>query len=518
MNKKNLLKWIIITGVVILMGLSLGTIGYMYTEVNTFKNVFANNVYIGDLAIGGLTKEEAQTKLEQNITDRMSTQALIFTKGNTSIEIPFKDLGITYNINETIDSAFEIGHNEGFFKKYQISKNGVAEIQQFQLTKTIDEEKIRVQLESSAKHFYVEPVNATLERQNRQFIVTKEKNGETLDIDATMEKVLDVLADTTHLEEPKIHVEVVIQTVVPEYTEESLQDAQTLLASFSTSYDNSSFNRNENLKVAAQKITRMLLPDEIFYLSNQLEPFTEAAGYKDAGTIVGGKIVDSLGGGICQVSSTLYNAILLTDIEVVKRQNHSLAVGYVPLGRDATYSTGLIDFQFKNNTGHPLFIEGYCENNKVIVNIYGHKSFKSEYDIKFESRVTEVIPAPATKYEEDPTLAKGKEIVEVTALDGKRVNLYKLYYKNGALEKKVLVNNSYYRPRAAVIRRSPKATTPVETPNATATNTPSTNHTTGEPEPTSTPLSETPSPSLTPPLSESNPTDTTNNDFLIIQE
>lgn len=521
MNKKNLLKWITITGIVILMGLSLGTIGYMYTEVNTFENVFANNLYIEDLAIGGLTKEEARAKLEQNITDIMSTQSLVFTKGNTSVEIPFKDLGITYNINETIDLAFEIGRNEGFFKKYQISKNGVDEIQKFQLTKTIDEEKIRAQLETSAKHFYIEPINATLERQNRQFMVTKEKNGEALDIDATMEKVLNILADTAHLEEPKINVEVVVQTVVPECTEESLQDVQTLLASFSTSYDNSSFNRNENLKVAAKKITRMLLPDEIFYLSNQLEPFTEAAGYKDAGTIVGGKIIDSLGGGICQVSSTLYNAILLTDIEVVKRQNHSLAVSYVPLGRDATYSTGLIDFQFKNNTGYPLFIEGYCENNQVIVNIYGHKSFKSEYDIKFESKVTEVIPAPATKYEEDSSLAEGKEVVEVTALDGKRVNLYKLYYKNGALEKKVLVNNSYYRPRAAVIRRGPKASTPVATPSdqPKAAHTPSKNNTTNEPEHTSTPTppSETPSPSLTPPPLDSNQADTTN-DFLIIQE
>ena len=129
-----------------------------------------------------------------------------------------------------------------------------------------------------------------------------------------------------------------------------------------------------------------------------------------------------------------------------------------PLGRDATYATGVIDFKFKNNTGYPLLIEGYCENNNVYINIYGHKDARSEYEIKFESVVTEVIPAPASKYEDDPTLEKGKEVVEVKALDGKRVKLYRLYYKNGVLDRKELVDTSYYKPRAAIIKRGTKET------------------------------------------------------------
>ena len=269
-----------------------------------------------------------------------------------------------------------------------------------------------------------------------------------------------------------------MQEIIPEFTEASLKDVQTLVSSFSTSYNNASANRNENLKVASEKINCMLLPGEVFYLSNQLEPFTEEEGYRNAGTIVNGKIEDSLGGGICQVSSTLYNAILLTDLEIVMRQNHSLTVSYVPLGRDATYNTGTIDFKFKNNSGYPIFIEGYCENNQVVTNIYGHKSLKSEYDIKFESEVTEVIPAPATKYVDDATLDEGKEVVDVTAIDGKRVNLYKLYYKNGVLERRVLVNSSYYRARAAVIKRGTKKK--IATDTAETIDTPTINNSNGD--------------------------------------
>lgn len=477
MNNKKRLKWIISIGVIILIGLSLGTIGYMYTQVSEFGNRFAENVYIEDLAVGGLTKEEAKVKLEQMISDRISKQSLIFKNEKTSVEVPFSQLGMTHNVDEIIEHAFAVGREGSFFKQYEIAKNGLEAKQNFELEHSINEGKLQEALENCADEFYVAPINATLTRKNRQFITTKEVNGIALNISATKEKAFNLLSEMNDLEAHRVEVEVVMEEVLPEYTEASFEKVQTLVASFSTSYNNSSMNRNENIKVAAKKINRMLLPDEIFYLSNQLEPFTEEQGYKNAGTIVNGKIEDSLGGGICQVSSTLYNAILLTDLEIVSRQNHSLAVSYVPLGRDATYNTGTIDFKFKNNSGYPIFIEAYCENNQVITNIYGHESLKSDYDIKFESEITEVIPAPATKYEDDPTLDEGKEVVETTAIDGKRVNLYKLYYKDGVLKKRVLVNSSYYRARAAVIKRGTKKAVSSET--SQSVDQPNTNNTNG---------------------------------------
>lgn len=480
MQNKKLLRWGVVIGVIILISLSLGTIGFMYTKVNAFKEVFADNVYIEDLAVGGLTKVEAKAKLEQNISDEISNHKVVFTNGDASKEIPFNDLGITYNIDETIDEAFKIGHEEGFFKQYHIANSGMEESQNFDLVQSIDESKLDAQLNKCSEVFYVAPINATLKRVNRKFVTTKEVNGASLDKEATKEKLLQTLNDIKDIEDGKITIDVVTQPILAECTVDSLADVQTLVSSFSTSYNNSDLNRNENLKVAAEKITRMVLPDEVFYLSNQLEPFTEEEGYKNAGTIVNGKIEDSLGGGICQVASTLYNAVLLTELEIVSRQNHSLAVSYVPLGRDATYNTGTIDFEFKNNSGHPIFIEGYCENNEVVVNIYGHKNLKSNYTIKFESVVTEQIPAPETKYEDDPTLDEGKEVVEVRALDGKRVSLYKLYYQGDELVNKVLVNTSYYRPRAAVIKRGVKkevteaitSPTPTITPSASPTQIP----------------------------------------------
>ena len=524
MSNKKLLKWSIIGGVIILIGLSLGTIGVMYTKIKAFDTVFAQNVYIEDLAVGGLTKEEAKAKLEQNISDELSKQQLVFTNGTVSKEVPLSDLGMTYNIDEIIDMAFKVGHDDSFFEQYNIAQNGVEEAQYFNLQRSINETEITKQLETCSELFYVAPVNATLNRVNRKFVTTKEVNGATLDVAATAQKVLQTFNELPDELPDKTTIDVVTEVVLPECTEAELAKAQTLLSSFSTSYNNADANRNTNLKVAADKICRTVLPDEIFYLSNQLEPFTEAAGYKNAGTIVNGKIQDSLGGGICQVASTLYNAVLLTELEVVYRQNHSLAVSYVPLGRDATYNTGTIDFKFKNNSKYPIYIEGYCENNNVIVNIYGHQSLKSDYTIKFESVTTEVIPAPATKYEDDATLAQGKEIVEVRALEGKRVSLYKLYYQGSRLVDKVLVNTSYYRPRAAVIKRGTKmestetmatpSTSPSPSPGTPEATAPTTNNTgnesTSTPTPEQTPVVEVvPTPEATIP--------TTGNSFAVQQ-
>lgn len=468
MKHQKSLKWGIGIGIVIVLAIALSIVGYMYTKISAFNHVFADNVYIEDLAVGGLTKEEAKSKLEQLISEKIGQQTLVLTHGEVSREIPLNMLEMTYNIDESIDEAFKVGHEENFIKKYQFATKGSTEKQTFVLERVLDDTKIEEILNGIADQFSKEPVNATLNRVNRQFVITPSISGEALNVSATKEKVLEALNAAENEKASVITVEVVLDEIPAEYTEEDLKDSQTLVASFSTSFNNASPNRNANLAVACDKITRTILPNEIFKLSDQLEPFTTEAGYRNAGVIVNGKVEDGIGGGVCQVASTLYNAVLMTELEIVMRQNHSLSVSYVPLGRDATYSTGSIDFQFKNNSDHAIYIEGYCENNQVIINIYGYKTLKSPYDIKFESELIETIPAPATTYKDDASLEEGQEETETTAIDGKRVKLYKLYYQNGKLVNKVLVNTSYYRPRGAVIKRgTKKVEVPEEKPEAT---------------------------------------------------
>ena len=310
-----------------------------------------------------------------------------------------------------------------------------------------NQESIHKILENNAKKFYKEPQNATIKRVNKQFVVTEEVNGQELDQVATLENIV------TFLENNKSgKVEAAIKIMEPTYTAESFKDIQNLVSSFYTTYNNADPNRNINLKVGSEKINTTLLPGETFAFSKFIEPITYEGGYRASKVIVNGLLEEGIGGGICQVASTLYNALLMTDLDITMRRNHSLSVAYVPLGRDATYATNAIDFQFKNNTQYPLFIESYCENNKLYVNLYGHSDLKPKHTIKFDSVTTESIQPPPTKYVDDPTLFEGQKVEEVKALYGKKVKLYKLYYDGDVLVKKELVNDSYYKPRASVVK------------------------------------------------------------------
>ncbi|WP_069997687.1 VanW family protein [Cellulosilyticum sp. I15G10I2] len=455
-------KWTMLIVIVIISGLSIGAITYIYTKVSEFDKVFAERVLINETNISGLTRMEAYQKIQDSLNKQTENKNLVIYKGDISYKIPFSNLGSEYNMEEVLDQAYAVGHQGNLFEKYRYMKNPPQKDTVFDLKHIYDKEKIHQTVEAYSSKFHIAPIDATIERKDRQFIVTPELEGQELDLVATVEKIFTVLDSEP---EADIKIEAEVNKIPAKYTSESFKDIQSIVASFTTSFNNADANRNTNLAVAAHKINTMLLPGEVFSLAKQLEPINYNSGYRASKVIVNGRLEDGIGGGICQIASTLYNSLLLTNLDITMRQNHSLPVAYVPLGRDATYATNAIDFKFKNTTDYPLFIESYCENNKVYVNLFAHPSVKSEYEIKFDSVTTEVINPPAPKYIEDPELAQGTKVEELKALSGKKVKLYKLYYKENTLVKKELVNNSYYRPRGATIRVGTRIDTPVFNPD-----------------------------------------------------
>lgn len=463
-KKKNSVKWVLITGLTLAMGIGIGTMIYIYTTVNNFDLVFAKGVSIQNITVGGLTKEEAKTKLSKDLGDAIAKKSITLKKDDTKkCTIPLKELGVTYDFTDTLEKAFKKGHEGNLFERFQVATDGLGKAVNFELTYSYDNLKIEEGLNPYKEVFLIPAIDATIERKNKQFIITPEQLGEEMAIQETA-VVLSENLEANTIEEP---LTVILKAINPKYTAAQLQMVQMPISSFYTSYDNGDQYRNANLKVAAKNINEVLKPGETFSLGEHLEPITYDAGYRPSKVIVNGKLEDGIGGGVCQIASTLYNAVLLSNLEITVRQNHSLPVAYVPLGRDATYATDSIDFRFKNNSKYPVFIESYCENNKVYVNIFGHESVKPTFDeIKFQSDTVETIPPPATQYIKDPHLLEGKKVQDTSPLYGKKVKLYKLYYNNGKLVNKEYIDQSYYRPRAEVIKvgTKPAAVPPLATP------------------------------------------------------
>ena len=257
------------------------------------------------------------------------------------------------------------------------------------------------------------------------------------------------------LEENKLSAEsytIPAKITFPEITSAQLEAEylDTVIGSYSTDYSTSSANRKSNIHLASSKINGITLnPGDVFSFNNVVGPRTSATGYKIAHVYSGGKVVDGIGGGICQVSSTLYNAAVLADLEIVYRINHSMPVSYTPLGRDATVSYGSIDFKIKNNKESPIKFEVIGDGNTLTVNVYGRGKYKK--DISVEAVITGYIPYGTVEIKDD-TMYEGESKVEESGSNGTRVETYKVIKENGEVVSRKLLAKSSYTPISREIR------------------------------------------------------------------
>lgn len=227
-------------------------------------------------------------------------------------------------------------------------------------------------------------------------------------------------------------VEIKKNEIQPKITREENEKATSLIGTYYTTFSGNDYGRNRNLRVGCANINGTeLAPGEIFSMNEGLGPQTYENGYRDAAVIVDGKIEDGLAGGVCQITSTLYNAVILAELKIVERSNHSLAVSYVPLGQDAAVAGDYKDLKFQNDTDYPVYIEAYISGNKLITNVYGHEIHSPSREVKFENIVVSVIQKPAEKVTEDPEKPKGYREVTYYGKQGKKVSTYKIVYENG---------------------------------------------------------------------------------------
>lgn len=300
-----------------------------------------------------------------------------------------------------------------------------------------------------------------------------------IDIDKIYSEVYTEPKDAYYEENPfKIYAEVegvdfaiskeeaknIISTQAEEYriplkltpAEKTINDIGTeafpyVISSFSTKYDASNKNRSQNLAIAAGKINgTVLMPGEEFSFNQVVGKRTIQEGYKDAKIYQNGKVVDGLAGGICQISSTLYNAAVMANLEIVERRNHSFTTSYVKAGKDATVVYGVIDFKFKNSRTYPIKIEATVNSGIAEFKIHGIQE-EVEYDIQLSPVVTASIPY-TTQYIPDATLVPGQQVVVQGGGNGCKVSTYKETRLEGKLISRELVSTDTYSPMTAIIR------------------------------------------------------------------
>ena len=512
-NKKK--KRIILCVVIIAILLVLSTI---FAVLNLNNNKIISGISISGVDVSGLSKNEAVEKIKSIYNSKIEKDIGLKYQDYEATLSPSL-LEVNYDIEKAVDEAYLIGRdNNIILNNYNIITTLIGK-KNILVDMSLNEEVAKQSLEDIGVNLPGIIIESTYSVEDDELLITKGKEGICVDADELLNKVKERLSDINsndddieisvkskkpeEIDIEKIHSEVYKEAKDAYYTKEpftvypevegidfDVEAAKKILAeekeeyvipliitkpkvtlndigseafpdklaTFTTRYDASDKDRTANLIIACRKINgKVVLADETFSYNKALGARTAQAGYKNAKVYENGEVVDGIGGGICQISSTLYNSVLMSNLKIVERRNHQFVTSYVPAGRDATVVYGMTDFKFKNTRKYPIRIMASAQNGIATVSIYGIKE-ENEYTFTFSTRTVASIPF-TTKYVEDSTLPAGTEKVKQKGANGLKTETYITKMLNGKVISTELLSKDTYDAMTRIILKSTKTET-----------------------------------------------------------
>ena len=422
--------------------------------VSAKENKIEAGIYADDMDLSGMTAQEAGKQIEAYVNAFGEAEITLNAVNGGTIVTTAAELGLEW-ANETIlDEVANFGRDGDILQCYKELRDLEYNSKVYKVVLDFDKEKIRTLVEENAGQYNQAAINASMIKTAEGFEITEEHSGVMVDTDASVDAVYDYL--TGDWNGTSCALDLVIVVDEPTGKAEDLAKVQDVLGTFTTSYSTSGGSRSANVSNGCDLINgTTLFPGDEFSAYEAVAPFTEANGYYMAGSYLNGQVVDSLGGGICQVSTTLYNAVLLSELEVTERYNHSMIVTYVDPSADAAIaeSSGK-DFKFVNNTDYPIYIEGSTTPDKQITfTIYGVETRDmANREVVYESVVLErTVPQEEVIYA-DESLPVGYCSVQ-SAHIGYKAQLWKVVRENGVEVSREQINSSSYMkaPRSATV-------------------------------------------------------------------
>lgn len=441
----------------------------------------AENIFSNNFAVIASKFRKQDIGLEINYNEEELEKILT----EIGAEIPGRVQDYTYNIeeNELIITKGKDGIELDVDKMKNDISDGIKNIsKEFKNEREISVKEVKageIDIEKIYNEVHTEPQDAYIVEDPFQVVV--DKDG--VDFAITMDEAKTILAESK--EEYSIPLKITkAQKTVASLGSKAFPD---LLGTFTTRYDAGNVSRTTNLAIACKKLNgQVIQPGEVFSYNKALGKRSVENGYKEAAVYVNGGVENGLGGGICQISSTLYNTVLFANLGIVERHQHSFTTSYVDPGRDATVVYGALDFKFKNTRKYPVKLEAYIKSGVATVSMYGIKE-DVEYNVKVVSTVTETIPCPVEKTE-DATMAEGVEKVISKGTNGCRSIAYKYVYDMaGNLVSKTQLSADYYGTIAKKVKVGTKQVEVPTTPSVPTTPTAPTTPTIPEGSPTPSP-------------------------------
>lgn len=509
-ENKTLLATIIFIIILVIMIFSV-----IFAILNINNNNILNGVKIEGIDVSGLSREEAKAKIE-TVYNAKKGEDIILKYNDFETTISQDILETNYDLDKAVNEAISLGKDGNIITNNYNILFALLGKKNIKVDMSINEERIKDEIENIQTNIPGTIIEPDYYVENDKLIITPGQEGIKISVDNLINRIKNTLktasSNQQYIEIPmdnvwpdkidieKIHDEIYKEvqdayltenpiTIHPEVegVDFDIEEAKKILENdseqyeiplkitkpnvtmekigaeafpnkisfYSTRYDGGDVNRSTNLELACEKINDVIvLPGETFSYNKTLGERSKAAGYKTAKVYENGEVVDGIGGGICQISSTLYNAVLKANLEIVERRNHQFITSYVEEGRDATVAYGVTDFKFKNSRKYAIKIKASASNGVATIEIFGIKE-EVEYQISFDTKTISTIPY-TVKYIDDNTLKTGTEVVKQKGANGIVTETYLIKSLNGQVVSNTLLSKDTYSAMQRIVLRGTK--------------------------------------------------------------
>lgn len=516
-HQKKLKSFLLLLIPLFIFAILVGILSTVFALINRDNETIFSGISVQGIEVSNLTIDEAKKKVSSIIGNHISEEISLQHNDFQTVILP-EQFGVSFDVDSAVEQAYSIGKSDSVIKNNYTILSLLLKNYNISPSINYDEDLLNSLIDSINAQLPDRVVNSGYSIDGTNLIITSGKDGilisssdlkdeilsflndissknetinipvnnvgaEPINLDAIYKDIFKLPVDASYTTNPYVvypssngldfaismeEAKAIISNQQDEYTiplkitypnvttnqigNEAFPD---LLSQFSTSFTSSGYNRSNNIILSSAKLNGLvLMPGEEFSYNQAVGQRTRAAGFREAGAYSNGKVVQEVGGGICQVSSTLYNAVLYANLEIVERTNHYFNPGYVKAGLDATVSWGGPDFRFRNNRNYPIRIVTDTSGKKLKVYIYGLKT-DDDCTVVLDPRYISSVPYKTT-YQNDASLATGETRVISSGSNGCKTATYKYVYdKNGTLISSECISRDTYSPHNKVVAVGP---------------------------------------------------------------
>ncbi|MCX7842498.1 MAG: VanW family protein [Clostridia bacterium] len=413
---------------------------------------FYKNIYVEGVDLSGKTLYEASEILKVKVSQEYINNAIALKYKNNTWQIKMADIGLNMQLEEALGKAYRLGRDGDLIQRLcRILKMRINPIN-ISLQCKLNRDKLTEHLSHIKTKIDIQEKNASVSFKKGIITINKETVGKQMPIDKNIE-LLENRIVQRNFEDFEIYVE----EKLPGILYSDIKEISSVLGTFTTAYNANDANRSHNIRLGAERLNNLLLmANDIFSMNEALGPRTLENGYLEAPVIFRNELVPGAGGGVCQVTTTLYNAVLLSGLEVLQRTHHSWPLGYVEPGRDATIADDYIDFKFQNSMGYPVCIVSEAAGGSLTISILG-RSPEVPVTIRLKTQILEEYQPDGEEILVDNTVPETDKIVVREAKKGVKVVLYReTYNKGGELLNREKISEDIYKPVKAQVKVSQK--------------------------------------------------------------